>query len=165
MTRWQWFKQSHVWIPSAFVAFFAVVFLANGIMIFSALNSWRGLASESPWVKDAGYRGVVDPDAARGGLDWDVGIDVTGRDGGRTAEVAVRLTDAAGKAIEANSVRVGFVRPTDDGYDTMARLRPQGGGVYAATVDLPLPGLWEVRVAARRGEDDVHRTKRVTLRP
>ena len=165
MTRWKWFKQSHVWIPSAFVAFFAVVFLANGIMIFSALNTWRGLASESPWVKDAGYKGVVDPDAARGGLDWRVGIDVTGHDGGRRAEVAVRLTGGSGKPVEANRVRVGFVRPTDDGYDTTARLQPQGGGVYRARVDLPVPGLWEVRVAAERGSDSIHRSKRVTLQP
>lgn len=164
MTLWQRFKNPNVWIPSAFVGFFAVVFLANGIMIWSALGTWRGLQTESPWAENAPYEGKVDEAASRDGLDWQVGIDVTAN-GGRNADVAVTLRDAAGKAIEANRVRVGFVRPTDDGYDTMARLMPRGGGVYKANLDLPLAGLWEVRVAAERGDVEVHRRKRVTLTP
>jgi nitrogen fixation protein FixH len=164
MSLWQRFKNPNVWIPSAFIGFFLVVFLANGIMIWSALGTWRGLQTESPWQKEAAYKGIVNPEAAREGPDWDVGLDVT-QAGSRVAEVAVTLRDAAGKPLEANSVEVGFIRPTNEDYDTLARLRPQGRGTYAGRVELPLAGLWEVRIAVERGQESVHTSQRVTLEP
>jgi nitrogen fixation protein FixH len=164
MSLWQRFKKPNVWIPSAFVAFFLVVFLANGIMIWSALGSWRGLQTESPWAEEAAYKGVIDDDAAKNAAEWTIGLDVAS-DGARRADVSVTLRGPEGEPVEANSVQVGFIRPTDDGYDRTAKLIPQGRGVYAASVDLPLAGLWEVRVAAERGEEAVHTSKRVTLQP
>jgi nitrogen fixation protein FixH len=164
MTYWQWFKQSNVWIPTAFVTFFAVVFLANGIMIWSALNSWRGHTSERPWIKDAAYKGVIDPDSARGGLDWDVGVEVT-PDGARRSNVAVTLRTADGAPVRAKRVRVGFVRPGDDGYRDTAYLVPQGDGVYAASVAVAPSGMWKVRIAADKGDDALRRSKQVILDP
>lgn len=162
MSTWQWFKQSNVWIPWAFVAFFMVVFLANGIMIWSALDSWRGGTAERPWAKDAAYKGVVDPDAARGGLDWDVGVDVTA-DGAQRSGVTVTLRTADGAPVRAKRVRVGFVRPGDETYSDTAYLVPQGDGVYAGSLAVPPTGLWKVRIAANKDDDTLRRSKQVIL--
>ena len=162
MTYWQWFKQSNVWIPTAFIGFFALVFVANGIMIWSALDSWRGHTSERPWIKDAAYKGVIDPDSARGGLDWDVGLEVTPGEAQRS-DVAVTLRTADGAPVRAKRVRVGFVRPGDETYRATAYLVPRGDGVYAGSVGVPATGLWKVRIAADKGEDTMRRSKQVML--
>ena len=164
MIRWQRLKQPNVWIPAAFFAFFGVIFLANGIMIWSALGSWRGLETESPWAEYAAYEGEVDTAAAERVQSWQVDIEVTPSANGDT-RIAVALRNRNGQAVAAGRVRAGFIRPTDEGYDTMAQLSPTGPGTYAADVTLPLAGLWEVRVVAEHDGAKIQRRKRVNLQP
>ena len=159
-----WAGQSHVWIPGSFIAMFAVIFLANGVMIWTALGTWRGLQTESPWDAGVTYNATLDAQAAQDALGWDVGVAVA-RVAADQARVRVRLRDAGGAPLAAERVRVGFVRPTQEGYDTTARLAPAGEGVFAGVVAVPLDGLWDVRISAERGADSVHVTRRITLTP
>jgi len=157
-------KDPNVYIPALFVGFFLVVFAANGAMIWAALGSWRGLQAESPWEKSAKYNATLATEAAEAALGWQIGLDVVDRGGGE-ARVAVALDDAEGRPLRVDRVRVGFVRPTQEGYDTVAELTARETGRYAAEVSLPLAGVWDLRIAAERGGDALHTTRRVTLKP
>lgn len=164
--RWlAWARQSHVWIPGSFVAMFGVVLLANGVMIWTALGTWRGLSTESPWEAGARYNATLDAQAAQDALGWDLDVAVA-RQTGTTVRVRVALHDAEGAPLAAERVTVGFVRPTHEGYDTTARLSPSGApGRYVGHAEVPLDGLWDLRIAAERGADRLHVTRRVTLHP
>jgi nitrogen fixation protein FixH len=43
-------------------------------------------------------------------------------------------------------------------------LTPRGAGLYQANVKLPLPGLWDIRIFAARGEDHAEILRRVVLK-
>lgn len=156
------FRNPNVWIPSAFVGMFLVIIAANGIMIGVAMGTWRGLQTENAYEKGVAYNRTLENKARERALGWDVAVAADSL-GGRRADVEVRLSDGDGAPVHAERVRVGFVRPTQEGYDRVVELSPRGGGRYAATVEVPLPGLWELRVAAERGRDAVHTSKRVTI--
>lgn len=163
-TSWrQKIKQPNVWIPGIFFGMFAIIIAANGAMVWAALGTWRGLQTESPWEKSASYNATIDAEAAEAALGWSVGLDVEDRGGGN-ARVALQLDGPEGKPLHADRVRIGFVRPTQEGYDTITELTPRGAGRYVADVSLPLVGVWDLRISAKRGEDALHTTRRVTLK-
>ncbi len=157
-------KDPNVYIPAIFVGFFVVIIAANGAMIWAALGSWRGLQTESPWEKSAKYNATLAAAEAQAALGWQVGLDVVDRGDGQ-ARITVALDDAEGRPLRADRVRVGFVRPTQEGYDTVTELSARQAGRYAAEVSLPLAGVWDLRIAAERGGDALHTTRRITLKP
>jgi nitrogen fixation protein FixH len=155
-------RRPNVWIPSIFFGMFGIIIAANGIMIFIALSSWTGLTTQNAYEEGVAYNEALREREAQLGLGWDLALDV-GTPGARVAEVAVALTGPDGNPLIADQVRVGFVRPTHEGYDSIVTLDGQGDGTYTRTVQLPLAGLWELRIAAQKGEDELHHRKRVVV--
>ncbi|MDZ7712593.1 MAG: FixH family protein [Rhodovibrio sp.] len=79
----------------------------------------------------------------------------------RRADLSSRTT--SGQPLNADRVRVGFVRPTQEGYDSLHTLTALGGGKFAKSVQLPLKGLWELRIEAAKGADAYRVSRRITL--
>jgi len=155
-------RRPNVWIPGIFFGMFGLVIAANGLMVVLAMDSWRGLATESAYEKGVVYNKALEREDRELALGWDLGVEVA-TPGDSRADVTVALADADGGALIADRVRVGFVRPTQDGYDRIVELQGQGDGTYTTSLQLPLPGLWELRIAAEKGGDTLHETRRITV--
>ena len=157
-----WFKQPNVWIPSCFFGMFFVIFAANAAMVGVALDSWRGLVTTDAYDKGVAYQQAVDAEAREAALGWSVDLTVD-HPQPRRADVMIQVTGANGQPLEADSVEIGFVRPTQEGYDSVHSLTKLGGGKFHKSVQLPLKGLWELRIEARKGDDAVRVSRRITV--
>ena len=152
------------WIPCAFVAFFGVVLLANGAMIWLAFATWTGLETEGAYQKGLAYNRVLDQAAAQDALGWDVDLDLAQREG-RGLALALALADRHGDLIEDASVSARFVRPTHEGHDRVVVLPHRYGGAYEARIELPLAGQWDVHLTVEHAGEIWREARRVYLRP
>ena len=151
------------WIPWLIVAFFGFVVAANGIMVYIAMSSFTGLQTEGPYVRGLEYNQVLAAERAERALGWTVTVEFRPAGGGR-GRIVARAQDAAGAPLDGAVVTVRLVRPTQDGYDMKVTLADESGGIYAADVELPLPGLWEIQTQIVH-RSDTYRTAQRTAAP
>nr|WP_276570083.1 FixH family protein [Rhodovibrio salinarum] len=158
----RWYKQPNVWIPSCFFGMFLVIFVANGTMIGVGMGSWRGLVTDDAYDKGLVYQQAIEAEQREDALGWSVDLSVEHPQPKRV-DVRISLTDDQGQPLQADRVQVGFVRPTQEGYDSVHTLDALGGGTFGKTVDLPLKGLWELRIEAEKNGKAVRVSRRITV--
>jgi nitrogen fixation protein FixH len=141
---------------------FFVIFAANAAMVGVALDTWRGLVTTDSYEKGLAYQEAIDAEKREEALGWSVDLSVDHPQPKR-ADVLISVTDDQGRPLDADRVRVGFVRPTQEGYDSLHTLTALGGGKFAKSVELPLKGLWELRIEAEKGADAYRVSRRITL--
>lgn len=74
-----------------------------------------------------------------------------------TNQVAIRITDNAGKPVTDAAVRVNYSMPAMSGMPAMnytAAAVRQGNG-YTATVNYSMPGSWNHEIRITRGRDEI----------
>jgi nitrogen fixation protein FixH len=129
-----------------FAGFFGIVFAVNGVFVWLAADSWRGLDTDDAYRKGLAYNQVLARADAQRVLGWRPEITL---DGGRPV---LRLVD--GDGVPLNGLEVSGVarRPVDERRDHTLAFVWAGDGVYRADVVLPEPGQWDARIeVARRG--------------
>lgn len=156
-------SRSASWIPWAFAGFFLVVLAVNATMIWIGLSTWPGLVTDNSYERGLHYNRNLAAAEAQAALGWQVDYRVEPKDGGR-ARVEATLADREGRPIETAEIEALFVRPTSEGHDFTVRLRPRGEGRYTAEVAPPLPGLWDLHLRIRRGDDRWVGEKRLFLK-
>ncbi len=158
-------ERRSAWIPWAFVAFFVIVFAANGLMVFFSFESWTGISTEDAYRRGIAYNRVLDEARAHEALGWKLTVDFEPRpdEGARRGRLLARLVDRDGAPLPGARVSARIVRPTHEGYDRSVTFEDLGGGRYEAALALPLPGQWEVRLDARRGENRVIAVSRIEV--
>ena len=133
------------WIPLSFFGMFACILVANGALVYYALNTWTGLGTDDAYVKGLAYNETLAASEAQAKQGWQAELDYRAN-----APLAGRLTldlkDRHGTAIENAEVTALIVRPTHEGHDFPAALGQNGEGRYAADLNFPLAGLWEIRL-------------------
>jgi nitrogen fixation protein FixH len=122
---------------------------------------------------------AVEPDYYRRAVGWDttqaqarqaraLGWQVApalGPVGGGEVALTLVLTDAAGAALDGASVSVEARAVAHANEPLVANLLPTGEpGTYAADLAVAREGLWEVRVVAIRGEDQLTTQLRLDAR-
>lgn len=145
-------------LPWLFVAFFAVVFAANGVLVYFAAQSWTGLETKGYYIKGLDHNRTLATAAQQKALGWlsDLSAD-------RTADGALLvrfgLQDGRREGVSGARVKARFVRPTHVGHDFELLLRESVPGRYRATAEAPLPGQWDIRITAehRAGTYRLHR--------
>lgn len=131
------------WIPWIFVAGFALVILVNGVMIYIALASFTGLQTEEHYQRGLEYNQVLEAERTQEALGWTV--DVNAEDtGDRRILLSIRAADATGSPLNGADVKARLVRPVQSGHDMDVILSARGHGRYAADVELPLRGQWDI---------------------
>jgi len=151
------------WIPWAFGAFFLVVLIANGTMIYIGMTTWTGLVSTNYYEEGRTYNRNIAAAEAQAALGWQVTAEARltqGFDG----ELTVDVRDRQGQPITDATVTARFIRPTSEGHDFSLDLAATGEGSYRAAFTLPLTGLWDIHLDITRGDDRFVETRRVTLR-
>jgi len=144
-----------LWILAAF---FAVIFSANGVLVYLANTSWTGLQTEDAYEKGRLYNTTIEAGERQRKLDW------RGQAGLNDRRLDFALTDKTGEAIDGADVRVTFVRPTHQGYDFTLVMREAEPGRYFANIDFPLSGLWQADFHVVRGTADYRLKQRFTVK-
>lgn len=155
-------SRSAYWIPRGFFIFFLVVFGANGIMLYFALDSWTGLSTENAFQQGLNYNDRIAERDHQAALGWQVSFDAVPDRPGHVV-FDMRVDDDRGVPITAAAVAVSLTRPTHEGYDTTATLTHMGGGNYVGEADLSLPGQWQVELVIDEPRGRYRHSERVVV--
>jgi nitrogen fixation protein FixH len=157
-------ERRSLWIPWSFVGFFAVVFLANGLLITFALSSWTGLDGKDAYRRGVQYNKALEAAAEQAALGWQSRIAFADA-GARAGRIEFVLTDRGDAPVRRAAVQAMIVRPTVAGHDFAATLTESAPGRYAAIVAFPLAGQWEVRVLADAADARYAAVARIMVTP
>lgn len=128
------------WIPFYFVMFFVVIAITDGIFVYTAINTHTGVVTDQAYEKGLAYNDILEkarsqpnlqqkPSFQNGVLRWD-------------------LKTPGGEPLTMAQVSATLFRPVQDGYDFDINLEHAGNGVYEATINAPLPGLWKAKLTS-----------------
>ncbi|WP_431859784.1 FixH family protein [Azospirillum sp.] len=148
------------YIPFIFFAFFGVVIAVNGAMIYFATSTFNGLETEDHFVKGIKYNQDIAGAKAQAERGWKVDLAFVSPEPGK-GKVTLNLHDKHGNLLKDAKVRMKFIRPTMQGYDRTITPEYAGDGRYVAALDLPLPGIWDVRLVIEHATGDYQDQQRV----
>jgi nitrogen fixation protein FixH len=150
------------WIPWVFVGAFAVVFGANMAMVYFALSTWTGVTVERPYERGIAYDRVLDAAARQEALGWHVEVAFASRGAGTHAgTLAIAARDRDALALRGLAVTAELLRPLERHAPIGLALAEREGGHYDASLVVPRPGQWDVRVVLARGGDRLETTRRI----
>ena len=143
------------------IAFFAVVSLANGIMIRAAVTTFGGVETASSYQAGLAYAREANAAHAQDALQWQVKANVRPAVGATRIDVEAR--DAAGVALAGLQAAARFERPVDRRADQVVTLHEDASGQFRGTV-APITGQWDLVIELSRGGERVFRSRnRVVL--
>jgi nitrogen fixation protein FixH len=161
-------RKSGWWYPWIFVGGFVVVIAVNLILLYSAVSTFSGLSRENPYEKGLAHNQTLEGARAQEKLGWKVAssIETLGEtaQGGRRVRIGASFQDREGQPIEGLQVRAMFIRPAAEGHDQQTVLSNQGQGRYAAEINLPLLGLWELQLVALGAKSSYQTDERIQVR-
>ena len=145
------------------VAFFAIVFLANGAMIYEAISTHSGLVAREPYRKGLYYNERIAADERQARLGWKDAVEV-GRDG----HVAITMVDEESRPVVGKKITVLVGRPSTDRRDVRLALSETTPGRYEGKTAPLEAGNWllalEVRADARAAEPLYRARRRLWLK-
>ena len=149
------------WVPWLFVAGFALVILVNGALVYFAMASFTGLQTEGHYQRGLDYNEVLEAGRTQTALGWTVAIDFRQGEAAGKGRLTVRAADRAGNPLNDAGVTVRLVRPVQAGHDMNMTLAGAGDGLYAADVELPLRGQWDILAQIRHPSGSYSTAKRI----
>jgi len=142
--------------------FFGVTTGVNGVMIYEALSTMRGVDTESAYQAGRMFEQDVAMVKAQDARHWQVDAKLTPASDGTRVELVAR--DEAGRLLTGMSASAGFERPTDRGMDRNIALTEDSPGQFHGKTELA-PGQWDLVIEISRQGQQLFRSKnRVVLR-
>ena len=127
-----------------FIAFFGVMFVVNGIFLYSAVTSFPGEDVEKSYLQGIDYNSTLAARSAQAQRGWTAEIGLQGND------FVVLLNDAAGEPVSPEHVTGLLRHPTDAGLDIDLEFTRAGQGVFATARPAEVSaGRWALLVEAR----------------
>ncbi|MGE0754327.1 MAG: FixH family protein [Alphaproteobacteria bacterium] len=145
------------WIPWYFVVFFLLLFILDGIFVYLALSSHRGVVTEQAYQKGLQYNETVEAANQQAALGWQGAI--THENGA----VLFALRDAQETPISKARVTAYFSRPTQAGSDFSLTLDSLQKGLYGKTVSFPVKGQWDVKIVATWNQQQYQQRRRILV--
>lgn len=124
------------WIPWVFVGCMAVVIVVNGVLIFSALSTFTGLAVDRSYDRGRTYNHVLREADRQNALGWTTTVAIEGE------RLAIRVRDRDGNSIPGR-IDAHLLRPLDGERVDL----PEAFGAGRFAMDIPelRAGQWEFR--------------------
>ncbi len=146
------------------LAFFAVVFGVNGVMVHEALSTFSGLETESSYRAGQLFEHDVAMAKAQDAQHWRVDAKVApAAGGGALLDIVAR--DAAGAALAGMAATVTFERPTDRRLDRPVAMNEVAPGHFRGGADKISAGQWDLVIElSRQGERQFRSRNRIVLR-
>jgi nitrogen fixation protein FixH len=143
----------------ALMAFFGLMFLANGIFVYYAVATFSGGDTSKPYQKGLDYNRTIEADEKQAALGWRT--DLAYEAG--TGRLIVKFLDSASTPVAGLKLTAKFSRPATDKDDRHFLFKETAPGVYIADAVIP-PGLWVVSLASHQAKGGAaYRLKRRLL--
>lgn len=127
-----------------FLAFFATIFVVNGIMIYQALSTFGGLDTPDAYRKGLAYNQTIAREAAQSLAGWQDKVEVLQA----PKRLRVQLHDRSGSAVAGKRLVATVARPATDRFDLTLTLGELAAGIYEASLPAALEGAWIVDISA-----------------
>lgn len=134
-------------VAAILVGFFLTITAVDVIMITSALDSQPGLVADHAYERGLAHNDVLAAKARQDALGWQVAVERTG------GTVLLSIVDPMGDAVVADRVELRLLRPSDARQDRVLVPEALEAGRFSAGIGEVTPGLWQLAVIIRRGED------------
>ena len=129
------------------VGFFLIIFAANGVLIFLALDSWPGLETKSSYKAGQVYQQELEAGRDQAGRAWQVSAHIERRTDG-VAGVRVEMKDKEGAPLLGLGVTARLDRPTTTVLDQQVSLAEREAGIYVAEMTGVDAGAWTLTIEA-----------------
>jgi nitrogen fixation protein FixH len=145
------------------VAFFAIVFAVNVMMMRAAISTFGGVTAVSSYAAGLQFEHEVGVAERQDALHWQInGILSRGADG--QADLDITARDAEGAPLTGLTAQARLVHPADERLDHVIDVRPAAAGMYHGQV-AATPGQWDLVLELYRGDARLFRSRsRVTLK-
>jgi nitrogen fixation protein FixH len=148
------------YIPWLFVAGFAVVIAVNATMIWFAVGSFSGLYADHPRETGLHYNQVLAEQKVRDALGWNISA-------GWRAEIKrldIIVTGPDGRPLDGALASARLVRPAEKRPPLPVALGLVADGQFAAYIDLPERGNWDLDLEIERNGQHYAVTRRMFLK-
>jgi nitrogen fixation protein FixH len=151
-------------VLAGLIAFFGVIFAANGVLVHEALSTFGGVETESSYRAGQTFERDVAMAKAQDERHWQVDAALLPADTGATL-IDVRARDAAGAPLSGVDATITLERPTDRRLDHAVAVRQDAPGHFLGDADKVPAGQWDLVIElTRRGEQQFRSVNRVVLR-
>ena len=145
-------------IPLYFVAFFLVVAIIDGILVYLATSTHSGLVTENAYKKGLNYNQQIAAFNKQVLTGW------SGEIGFNNETLSFKLIDKGGEPIVGAKVVAHVLRSTMSGLDFKVTLQDQGKGRYEVKgANFPLKGQWDIIVVAEWNQQKYQQSKRIIV--
>jgi nitrogen fixation protein FixH len=138
------------------LAFFGVVTGVNGVMIYEALSTMRGVDTESAYQAGRMFEQDVAMLKAQDTRHWQVDAKLTPVPEGARLDLLAR--DEAGQVLTGMAASASFERPTDRGLDRRIALTEDSSGQFNGKTEL-IRGQWDLVIEISRQGERLFRSK------
>ncbi|WP_395710514.1 FixH family protein [Reyranella sp.] len=146
-------------VPWLFVGGFAVVIAVNAIMVCLAVGSFSGLYTPQPRQRSLHYNEVIARQGDRDALGWQLAASWRPQD----SRLEIAVVDAHGRPLGNARLHAELVRPVEKRPPLVIDMIAVENGRYAATVDLPVRGNWDLDVVIDHDGQRFAQTRRMFL--
>ncbi|MGB0682698.1 MAG: FixH family protein [Magnetovibrionaceae bacterium] len=151
------------WYPYIYVVGMVVVIAVNALMIYFATSTFTGLTHDDYYRRGAEFNKTLAEREAMAALGWRVNIDLQAAPVGNPSRLQALFLDVSDAGVSGLTVEALILRPTHKGHDANITFRETDAGRYVAEHAFPLPGQWEIRMQATRGEDKFAIVRRLEI--
>jgi len=137
-------------VLAAFIGFFGVIFIVNGIFLYQALSTHTGVISKQPYRKGLAYNERIDFARKQDSLGWQQALTLAPD----SDTLVFSLKDRTGLPVTRLKI-TGFIgRPSTNEHDVAVALAEAKPGHYEALVGEREPGSWMVELTASQLHSD-----------
>lgn len=136
------------------LAFFAIVFAANGVLVVLALDTLPGVEVDSAYRASLAFNSEVMRAQEQAARNWHVAAHVE-RSSDGLARLRLEAHDAQNMRLGGVSFSARLARPTDRREDRVFRLTEPEVGIYRGEADNVAAGQWDLVIEGMRGTDRV----------
>jgi nitrogen fixation protein FixH len=129
------------YILFAFLAFFGVIFILDGIFVYIAVSTQTGVVTERAYEKGLEYNDVLAHAKNQPNLNDTVSF--------KDKILRWDLRNENNKAIKNAVTTARIIRPIQDGHDFDIILNYKNNGIYEAELEFPFKGLWVAKLESQ----------------
>lgn len=143
------------------IGFFCVMLVANGIFVYLALSTFRGLENPNAYQDGVNYNQRIEAAQKQAALGWSHQLVLTS--GGA---LELKLVNSDASPVTGVTVSGEVRRPVGGDKSHSLHFEEMGKGIYRADIGQNIIGNWIVSLEATRSQSAIYRIKeRLWLKP
>lgn len=144
-------------IPYYFVAFFVLLAIVDGIFVYIATSTHRGVVTDHAYQKGLDYNKTIAASDKQDLLGWSGNIEFDGK------FLTFSLLDESSEPINNAKVTAYLSRATQAGHDFEVSLINNGNNIYSNKIIFPLKGQWDIVVLAVFENEQYQKSKKILV--